>query len=76
MNICGICKYEKECHVAHDDFCMNYERRPLTNADRIRSMTDEELAEFIVEIELKADCLGGTFGDEYWVEWLKQETKE
>lgn len=52
-----------------------YDATYKTNADRIRAMTDEELAEFIVEIELQADCLGGTFGEEYWVEWLKQEAE-
>ena len=50
--------------------------KSLTNADRIRAMTDEELADWIVEIELQADCLGGTFGAEYWLDWLKQEAKE
>ena len=29
-----------------EDFCINHEERPMTNADRIRAMSDEELAEF------------------------------
>lgn len=49
-------------------------KQPQTNADRIRSMTDEELAEFISD---KAR----TFGEEYEgymsaLDWLKQEVGE
>ena len=39
-----------------------------TNADRIRSMTDEELAEWASAITLSE------FGDKKdWLDWLKQE---
>jgi hypothetical protein len=38
-----------------------------TNADRIRAMSDEELAEWIIE-ETEDDTPG-------WLEWLKQEAK-
>ena len=42
---------------------------PMTNADRIRAMSDEELAEF----------LAGTWNKIYncldWLDWLKQEVK-
>lgn len=43
-------------------------RKPITNADRIRSMTDEELAEWASAITLSE------FGDKKdWLDWLKQE---
>ena len=44
-----------------------------TNADRIRSMTDEELAEWI-----SCNCVGDGYGNSAteWMEWLKQETVE
>jgi hypothetical protein len=47
---------------------------PMTNADWIRSMTDEELAEFIVNLE-------NHFGEEYEGEqsclsWLQKESEE
>ncbi|MDY5102643.1 MAG: hypothetical protein SPE81_06055 [Agathobacter sp.] len=42
---CGFIKEQCEC------------QKPMTNADRIRSMTDEELAEIIVG--LSAHCLAG-----------------
>ena len=52
--------------------CENYE--PMTNADRIRSMTDEELAEFIINLDNR-------FGEEYEGEqsclsWLQRESEE
>ena len=41
-----------------------------TNADRIRSMTDEELAEWASAITLDE------FGDKKdWLDWLKQEVE-
>ena len=52
------------------------EEKPQTNADRIRAMTDEELANFIESIEVQGYDLHGTFGADYWLDWLKQEAKE
>lgn len=61
------------------------ERKPTTNADRIRSMSDEELAEWIETI---ANCRMCKIGEEHcsggetnsrascmihWLDWLKQE---
>lgn len=45
--------------------------KPQTNADRIRSMTDEELLEFLY---WEADGSGKT--PEQWIRWLKQEVKQ
>lgn len=47
---------------------------PMTNADRIRSMTDEELADFIINFDNR-------FGEEYEGEqsclsWLQRESEE
>lgn len=52
--------------------CENY--APMTRADKIRSMTDEELAKFIVNLE-------NHFGEEYEGEqsclsWLQKESEE
>jgi hypothetical protein len=49
-------------------------KRKQTNADRIRSMTDEELAEFFINYK-------NTFGEEYegkmsCLDWLKSEAQE
>ena len=54
-----------------------------TNADRIRSMTDEELAEWIadhtncVDCNLVARCKGMNINCNYaWLSWLKEESKQ
>lgn len=46
---------------------------PQTNADRIRAMTDEELAEFLGENDSNFPI-----GDhkKKWLEWLKQEASD
>lgn len=44
------------------------QKRIITNADRIRFMTDEELAEWIISITED--------NTEGWLEWLKQEASE
>lgn len=50
------------------------QKKPQTNADRIRSMTDEELADFIINFDNR-------FGKEYEGEqsclsWLQKESEE
>ena len=54
-----------------------HQQKPKTNADRIRAMSDEELAEFISNCgcpdharSCKASCKGCT------MEWLKQPAEE
>lgn len=52
--------------------CENY--APMTRADKIRAMSDEELAEFIVNLD-------NHFGEEYEGEqsclsWLQKESEE
>ena len=67
------CKYcRANCTGAKHDreiaLCLGYD--PLkTNADRIRSMTDEELAKFLYE---ETDYPK----EEYWLDWLKQECEK
>lgn len=58
----------------------------MTNADRIRAMTDEELVEFLHVVSINClegncdtDCplCEGCAYDSHWMEgWLKQEVKE
>ena len=49
---------------------------PKTNRDRLRAMTDEELAKKISGIESFALTCGGGWPPEKWLAWLKQEAKE
>ena len=58
-------------------------RKPKTNADRIRAMSDEELADMFEESQLKTVKAYGNDhlllkGElkKYWLDWLKQEVKE
>jgi hypothetical protein len=48
---------------------------PLTNADRIRSMTDEELADWIC-VNLTAGMLFGPGEKASWLEWVKSPVKK
>ena len=50
--------------------------KPMTNADRIRAMTDEELAEEIVKCRnadiFRRDVLGRwMYATDEWLDWLK-----
>lgn len=66
------------------DFLVQHEPpQPQTNADRIRSMTDEELAENLMksyDCPKGKDCVEQMPGEDgfqqckrCWVEWLRQE---
>lgn len=45
---------------------------PITNADRIRAMSDEELAAAICKIE-QMTAKQGHRGFHAWLDWLKKE---
>ena len=82
------CKYKHEEYCSYiDQYCVEgpckYEE-PQTNADRIRAMTDEEMAEFMSN---KVDCQYCNVKTEWcseseiacrrgWLDWLKQEAEE
>ena len=48
------------------------QEKPQTNADRIRAMSDEELAENMSDWQ----DWGGGLGPKKWLEWLKQPAEE
>ena len=48
----------------------------LTNADRIRSMSDEELAEWLTKITDDAQSDAMTRCDYQWSDWLKEEREQ
>lgn len=54
--------------------CKHYQA--ATNADRIRSMSDEELAKKISGIESFALTCGGGWPLEKWLDWLKREVND
>ena len=82
---CGKCKIQRARPVCNS--CFSYDKFipiAITNADRIRSMSDEELAEFIEQIS--ADSMDTiSFGtkdyEEIWehketaLKWLQSEAE-
>lgn len=56
------------CRKEECDMCNKKYFEPFTNADRIRSMTNEELAKFLqgVTLGIKSPITD-------WFDWLKQE---
>lgn len=61
------------------DFLVQYESpQPQTNADKIRNMTDDKLAEFLGKIvqsyTLPIAFIGNIMIDN-WLDWLKQEAE-
>ena len=70
---------EKDGFVPYDD-CQQEKPKP-SNADRIRAMTDEELAHWIVEMKITGcpeDQFSTMWCDDMscvdcWLDWLKQE---
>lgn len=54
ITLCDRCKENARCCLNYDgDNCRGIRTVEPTNADRIRAMTDDELAEFL---ELDRDC--------------------
>ena len=52
-----------------------YRTEPITNADRIRSMTDEELNYFLHKVMYGMDECQYEYGSEKALEWLQQPPK-
>lgn len=92
MKDCMDCKYrERMCKWPCYD-CVKgdkWEKHSWTNADRIRAMTDEELAEWGATLpccppgpdlnELcfpQNQCVNTSFAKQCWLDWLKQEATE
>lgn len=80
MEICKRCKYAPTCSAAsNSDFCLNYDPRPLTNADGLRASTDEELAEWIYKVQdedaYRKENFLQKLSKHWWLEWLRQEAE-
>ena len=52
--------------------CDFVEKPKQTNADRIRAMSDEEMADFVWGVETAGRAYGPR-GKKAWLDWLKQE---
>lgn len=70
---CPHCVFEKteaNCRGCFEG--SHYKPKPQTNADRIRSMTDEALAHLLHSTEEHL-FTGNLWNYEKWLEWLRQE---
>ena len=77
-----VCTFTTSTASAPKDypFFKMREERPQTNADRIRDMTDEELAAKIEELcqytFMQISVYAKPFGKAEWLDWLKKEVSE
>ncbi len=71
-------EHEIPCVKCAQNASDNYKR--MTNADRIRSMSDEELAEFLCKVKSDYQWADHEFPSEEecgeWEEWLQSEVEE
>jgi len=77
----GKCKV---CANADNEYCFACDNgnqfKPMANGDRIRSMTDEELAALFKDhfcpmlIGTDMDCQNSC--EECWLDWLRQEATD
>ena len=92
MMRCGICKFqntsrlELPCLECTSNRAIDY-FKPMTNADRIRNMTDSELAEFLVHTQSTIkNCMIGIEDCKHentdkdckdcFLEWLQAEVED
>lgn len=66
LNERGYCEFTA-CIIPCTVSAFIPEVKPQTNADRIRAMSDEELAEWIISITEDLTTM--------WLDWLKKEVK-
>ena len=71
----GQCEDKEQMQQVIEEY--NKSKKPKTNADRIRAMSDEDLAEFLDECENKGYVDSSVALDNYgkmlpMLEWLKQ----
>lgn len=87
MKLCKDCKNrgkKRNCKFYSDmsdyaELCKDFEYKKQTNADRIRTMTDEELAEFLKDVKEDYQWKNPDYPSEddfgAWVEWLQSEVE-
>ena len=83
MKLCGHCKNRGKKRICdfytvvsnYAEKCKDFEEKKQTNADRIRSMSDEELAEWLTSITDDAQSDAMTKCNYQWSEWLQSEVE-
>ena len=75
ITLCDRCKEYARCALNYDgDNCRRSRTVEPTNADCIRAMTDEELAEYLY-VKTCEDGYPQFTSRNDWLDWLKQEAK-
>lgn len=72
---CGECGRRYYCQIDPSE-CDNLSGVVFTNADKIRSMSDEELDCFLHKVTYGMDECPYEYGSEKALEWLQQPVKE
>lgn len=82
-NCSQVCKwntYEYGCTKPLSDTCplinLNSKPKPMTNADRIRAMSDEELAVLIAREIVHVPHSGFYVAKSAWLRWLHETVEE
>ena len=80
---CNACQHEDKPLCNRCFIPENSKMNKPSNADRIRAMTDEELAQFLCETHVFEGACSGCIANEYckpghngMFEWLREEVKE
>lgn len=73
ITLCDRCDKNFSCLLEFDGKnCRRERTAEPTKADCIRSMSDEQLADFIWGVETEGRAYGPR-GRKAWIDWLKQE---
>ena len=78
MSVCERCTENGNCAWQNHDetICREKPAFPATNADRIRAMTDEEMASFLSCIDTSWKPAYSRKDRDEWLDWLQQEVDE
>ena len=81
LNLCDRCSADCRHHRDPNEIVVKCGafKPPMTNADRIRAMNDEELARFIAAVENRRSAAGGGAiwcGMAHALDWLLQPAEE
>ena len=76
MARCDLCVKFDNCPWRSDPdaMCSAFAQKPMTNADCIRNMTDEELANMLMEIAIQGEI--PNVGRWNILDWLKEDANE
>lgn len=79
MKDCDKCRMKRLCaelaRLGYTEACNGHASLPFTNRDKLRAMSDEDLAKKMSGLESFALTCGRGWPPEKWLEWLRQEAE-